>query len=410
MKTWRQPVALALCGVLLGLGLVWYRASKAAGDVDVSVSGTTDVTLTLEPVTSGLEGPVFVTHAGDERLFIVESPGRLRIWRDGALVDQPFLDITSQVSSGGERGLLSVAFHPDYVVPEAPGYGLFWVNYTDLDGNTVIARYQVSSEDPDRADPASERPLLKIEQPYSNHNGGQLQFGPEEGLDGERYLYIGMGDGGSGGDPDNNAQRHDTLLGKMLRLAPSLDLQPVAPFYTIPPDNPNVDAPAPLDTIWAKGLRNPWRFSFDAATGDLYIADVGQSAFEEVNITPAATPGGVNYGWRLMEGQACFKPSQNCDNGMLALPEITYAHENGRCSIIGGYVYRGAQFPAFSGTYLYADYCSGEIFARLVDASMQFSIAVLYTHTERLTAFGEDVDGNLYVTDGAGYVYRIVVL
>ena len=409
MKTWHQRVALAFCGVMLGVGLMWYRASKAAVGVEVSGPDLTEATIALELVTSGLEGPVFVTHAGDQRLFIVESSGRLRIWRDGALVEQPFLDITSQVGSGGERGLLSVAFHPNYTVLGAPGYGYFWVNYTNTDGDTVIARYQVSTADPDRADPASALILFTIEQPYSNHNGGQLQFGPVEGLSSERYLYIGMGDGGGGGDPENNAQRDDTLLGKMLRIAPSLDLQPVAPFYSIPPDNPNVDAPAPLGTIWGKGLRNPWRFSFDAVTGDLYIADVGQNAFEEVHITPAGTPGGVNYGWRLMEGLACFKPSENCNNGMLALPQITYAHENGRCSIIGGYVYRGVQFPAFSGTYLYADYCSGEIFARFVDASMQFSTARLYTHTEGLTSFGEDINGELYVTDQAGNVYRIVV-
>ena len=364
-------------------------------------------TLTLERLASGLDGPVSLTHAGDARLFIVESPGRVRIWRDGELAEQPFLDIESQVRSGGERGLFSVAFHPNYGVSGAPGQGLFWVNYTNLSGDTVIARYAAASANPDRANPDSERILLTIEQPFSNHNGGQLQFGPAEGSDGERYLYIGMGDGGSGGDPQNYAQRDDTLLGKMLRLAPSLDPEPIAPFYTIPPDNPRADAPAPLDTIWAKGLRNPWRFSFDAATGDLYIADVGQHAFEEVNITPAGTPGGVNYGWRFMEGRACYDPSDNCDNGMLALPEVSYAQERGRCAIIGGYVYRGAQFPALSGIYLYADYCSGEIFGRREEAPIESSPAVLHTHTDSITAFGEDVNGELYVMDQAGNVYRI---
>lgn len=407
MTVWRQRAAIAVCGVLVGWGLVGCRAAKAANDSEVPGSTIGNLTITLELVTSGLDGPVSVTHAGDQRLFMVESPGRLRIWRDGELVAQPFLDIAPQVRSGGEQGLLSVAFHPNYNVPETPGAGLFWVNYTNLDGATVIVRYAVSSGDPDRAAPESERILLTIEQPFGNHNGGQLQFGPAEGRDGERYLYIGMGDGGSGGDPLNHAQRDDTLLGKMLRLAPSLDPEPVAPFYTIPPDNPRVDALAPLNTIWAKGLRNPWRFSFDPMTGDLYIADVGQNAFEELHITPAGTPGGVNYGWRLMEGRACFKPSENCDTGMLVLPEVTYAQENGRCAIVGGYVYRGVQFPALSGTYLYADYCSGEIFGRSADASLALHSTVLYTHTGNLTAFGEDVNGELYVMDQAGNVYRI---
>ncbi len=402
------------CGVVLGWGLTGCRASSADGNGEVPGASPTEVEITLALVTSGLEGLRSVTHAGDERLFMVESPGRLRIWRDGELVAQPFLDITPQVRSGGEQGFFSVAFHPNYGVLGAPGQGLFWVNYTNLDGDTVIARYTVSSSDPDRAALESERILLTIEQPFSNHNGGQLQFGPPEGfevdaegIDGERYLYIGMGDGGSGGDPQNNAQRDDTLLGKMLRLAPSLDPEPVAPFYTIPPDNPRIDAPAPLDTIWAKGLRNPWRFSFDLMTGDLYIADVGQSAFEEVHITLAGTPGGVNYGWRLMEGRACFNPPENCDTGMLALPEVTYAQENGRCAIIGGYVYRGVRVPALSGTYLYADYCSGEIFGLSMDASMALNSTVLHTHTELLTAFGEDVNGELYVMDQVGNVYRV---
>lgn len=409
MAIWRQWVVMALCGVLFGLGFTGDRAAKAATGSDIPGSGTTEVTLTLELVTSGLDGPVYVTHAGDERLFMVESPGRLRIWRDGELVAQPFLDLTPQVLSGGERGFLGVAFHPNYSVPDMPGQGLFWVNYTNLDGDTVIARYTVSPEDPDQAALESERVLLTIEQPFGNHNGGQLQFGPPEGLEGQRYLYIGMGDGGSGGDPQNHAQRDDTLLGKMLRLAPSLDPEPVPPFYAIPPDNPHLDAMAPWQTIWAKGLRNPWRFSFDRMTGDLYIADVGQNAFEEIHITRAGTPGGVNYGWRLMEGHTCFNPPENCDNGTLTLPEVTYAQENGRCAIVGGYVYRGVQFPAFSGTYLYADYCSGEIFALRADASMVLSTTLLHTHTERLTSFGEDANGELYVVEQAGNVYHMVV-
>ncbi len=222
-----------------------------------------------------------------------------------------------------------------------------------------------------------------------------------------------MGDGGSGGDPQDHAQRDNSLLGKMLRIAPSTEPEPASPFYTIPPDNPRLEALAPLDTIWAKGLRNPWRFSFDAASGDLYIGDVGQNAFEEVHITEAGTLGGVNYGWRLMEGLACFNPRENCDDGTLALPAVTYQQRNGRCAIIGGYVYRGEQFPAFNGVYIYADYCTGEIFGFRFDAAPDTSIApspvVLYTHDQRVLAFGEDASGELYLMDVAGDVYRIVV-
>ena len=201
-----------------------------------------------------------------------------------------------------------MAFHPNYQTPGSPGAGLFWVNYSNPTGATVIARYAVSTDAPNQADPDTGLVLLTIEQPFANHNGGQLQFGPVEGIEQKRYLYIGMGDGGSGGDPGNRAQTDTTLLGKMLRLDPCTDATPLPPFYTIPPDNPNATAGRPLGSIWAKGLRNPWRFSFDVGTGDLYIADVGQNRFEEVNVTAAGTPGGLNYGWRVMEGRHCFDP------------------------------------------------------------------------------------------------------
>jgi glucose/arabinose dehydrogenase len=416
-RQWWRPIALGL--LVWGIVLGGCSSSGGGGDSEQVLPADTpsgvpetdtarQVSLVL--VATGLTGPVYITHAGDDRLFIVESPGRLRILRQGVLGITPFLDITPLVSSGGERGLLSVAFHPQYGIPGAVGEGLFWVNYTDVQGNTVIARYSVSSQNPDQADPSSAHVLLTIAQPFSNHNGGQLQFGPVEGLAQKRYLYIGMGDGGSGGDPDNNGQRDDTLLGKMLRLDPSTDPVPVAPFYTTPPDNPHVDAIPPLDTIWAKGLRNPWRFSFDVERGDLYIADVGQNRAEEINMTPAGTAGGWNYGWRIMEGLDCFNPSSGCDMTGLILPVFAYAHAQSplRCAIIGGYVYRGAGFPVLTGTYLYADLCSGEIFGLDEVSPGVWESTLFHTSDLQLLTFGEDVSGELYIGADNGNVYHLV--
>jgi len=364
--------------------------------------------LRLSPVATGLSGPVHITHAGDERLFIVEQPGRIRIVQQGRLVATPFLDIVSLVQSGGEQGLLSVAFHPAYNLPRTPGFGLFWVNYTNTHGDTVIARYTVSSANPQQADPASALTLLVIKQPFSNHNGGLNIFGPVEGPAGRRYLYIGMGDGGSGGDPQNNAQRDDTLLGKLLRLDPSLEARPAPPFYTIPPDNPMAAAGAPLGTIWAKGLRNPWRFAFDPMGGDLYIGDVGQNIWEEVDFTPAGTSGGRNYGWRLMEGQSCFDPPSNCEAPGLELPVAVYAHGAGRCAIIGGYVYRGTRLPALIGVYLYADLCSGEIFGLAQVTPGVWQSTLLLSSGLSILTFGEDIQRELYVGSDDGTVYQLI--
>ena len=363
--------------------------------------------LHLIPVVTGLANPAYITHAGDDRLFIVEQPGRIRIVQQGILLATPFLDITSLVRSGGEQGLLSVAFHPAYGTAGAPGFGLFWVNYTNTQGHTVIARYTVSRADPQRADPDSALTLLVIEQPFANHNGGLIVFGPLEGAALQSYLYIGMGDGGDAGDPLDNAQRDDTLLGKMLRLAPSLEATPAAPFYAIPPDNPMAAAGPLLGTIWAKGLRNPWRFAFDVLYGDLYIADVGQNRWEEVHVTRAGTAGGLNYGWRLMEGQACFNPATNCEVPGLDRPVAVYANGNGRCAIIGGYVYRGTRFPALVGTYLYADLCSGEIFGLTeVTPGVWQSTVLLQTGLSPLT-FGQDLHNELYLGSSNGTVYEL---
>jgi len=265
----------------------------------------------LTPIVSGINSPLAITHAGDGsgRLFITLQVGRILIHDGQQVLPSPFLDIGALVSTDGERGLLSAAFHPNYV-----SNGFVYVNYTDLNGDTVVARYTVSA-DPNVADPASAVILLTISQPFANHNGGQLQFGPDG------YLYIGTGDGGGGGDPSNNAQNLNSLLGKMLRI----DVN-AGPSYGIPPNNPFIGDPAALPEIWALGLRNPWRFSFDRLTGDLWIADVGQANLEELNIQTASSAGGENYGWRLMEGDSCFNPASGCNDGSLTLPVLQYDH------------------------------------------------------------------------------------
>lgn len=344
---------------------------------------------TVEQIASGLDSPVSITHAGDARLFITLQRGQVVI-RDGAgILPEPFLDIRDLVSNGGERGLLSIAFHPRYAEN-----GLFFVNYTNNAGHTVIARYRVST-DPNRADHASGRQLLVIEQPFSNHNGGQMQFGPDG------YLYIGMGDGGAGGDPGNRAQSLNTLLGKMLRI----DVD--AETYAIPPSNPFVNNTAARPEIWASGLRNPWRFSFDRASGDLWIADVGQGDWEEVNFQAATSIGGENYGWRRMEGTHCFSPPSGCNPGDLVLPVIEYNHSGGACSVTGGYVYRGASSPRLQGMYIYGDYCNGRIWGATRNGAAPPTIRELLDTQFFISTFGEDMNGELYVADHGGAVYRL---
>ena len=348
-----------------------------------------------------------------ERLFVVEQSGRIRLIKDGALEGTPFLDIDSLVlspgdagASGNEQGLLSVAFHPDYA-----NNGRFFVNYTrDPGGATVVARYEVSGN-PDLADPNSAATLLTIAQPFANHNGGQVAFGSDS------YLYIGTGDGGAAGDPGDRAQDDGELLGKMLRLdVDSTDLG----NYGIPPDNPHLIGTDPNelipDEIWAKGLRNPFRFSFDRATGDLYIADVGQNLIEEIDFQPASSTGGENWGWRLLEGSDCFNPASNCDPGMLTtLPIHEYTHAIGN-AIIGGFVYRGSDIPGLQGTYFYSD----NQFPSFVRTFEQLG-GIAVNHLVRtsdledagasldvVTSFGEDAHGELYIADGDGDIYKIV--
>jgi glucose/arabinose dehydrogenase len=347
----------------------------------------------LEPVATGLARPVGISHAGDSRLFIVQQAGVISIHDGTQLRPEPFLDIRPLVSSTGERGLLSLAFHPSF-----PSNGFFYINYTDLAGDTVIARYTISSTDPDRADATSAKVILRIPQPFQNHNGGQMQFGPD------RLLYIGTGDGGSGGDPGNRAQNLGDLLGKMLRI----DVDTGDPF-AVPPSNPFFGTPGARPEIWALGLRNPWRFSFDRTTGDLWIADVGQGQWEEVNFQPATSAGGENYGWRRMEGTHCFNPSTGCNDGTLVLPLIEYGHTNGACSVTGGYVYRGTRAPRLSGLYIYGDYCNGIIQGAIRNPDGSATSRVLHDAPFLISTFGEDVNGEIYVANhGGGAIYRIV--
>jgi len=353
------------------------------------------VTIKAEPVVTGLSSPVDITHAGDGsgRLFITLQGGRVVIFDGVQILSPPFLDINSLVSSGGERGLLGAAFHPNYV-----GNGFFYVSYTDTAGDSVIARYSVSL-DPNRADPTSGVILLTIPQPFSNHNGGQLHFGPDG------YLYIGIGDGGSGGDPQNNGQDLETLLGKILRI----DVDSGFPF-TVPPDNPFVGVVGAREEIWSFGLRNPWRFSFDRLTGDMFIGDVGQNSWEEVDFQPANSTGGENYGWRLMEGNSCFNPAINCNNGTLTLPILVYDHSVG-CSVTGGYLYRGSKNPNLNGLYLYGDFCSGLIWGAQEDGLGGWNTTVLLDTNFSISTFGEDESGEIYfahlsATDGT--IYQVV--
>ena len=353
-------------------------------------------TIVLQPIAE-LPLPVAITHAGDTRLFVIDQNGRILIWDRTTLLPTPFLDIRPLVLAGGERGLLGLAFHPRY-----HENGFFYVNYTDRAGNgdTIVARYTRSATDPNRADPDSARVLLRIDQPFSNHNGGQLAFGPDG------YLYIGTGDGGAGNDPDNRAQDRTDLLGKILRI----DVDGDAP-YDIPPDNPFAGLSVARNEIWAYGLRNPWRFSFDRVTGDLWIADVGQGNLEEIDYQPASSNGGENYGWRLMEGSACYiPPSSDCNaNGELVEPVIEYDHRGGACSVTGGYVYRGAAYPRLSGLYIYGDYCNGVIWGATRVPGGGFTSRVLLDTGLFISTFGEDVNGELYVADHQrGIVYRIV--
>src|SRR5690606_13084652 len=347
-----------------------YRRTTAAA---VLLATLLSCTATAQPrlveVARGFSNPVAIGFAGEDRLFVVEQRGTVRVVRDGEVLPEPFLDVTDRVRSGGERGLLGLAFPPDFAAT-----GRFYAYYIDLNGDSVLSRFLAEG---DAADPASEQVLLTQVQPYSNHNGGQLAFGPDG------YLYLGLGDGGSGGDPQGNGQPLDTLLGKVLRLDVSGDRAEA------PADNPFVRREGARPEVWAYGLRNPWRFSFDRGTGDLYIADVGQNAFEEVNLLPAGS-GPLNFGWNAWEGSRRF--SRTAPFSDVTFPIAEYTHDGGHCSITGGYVYRGRDIPALDGVYLFADYCSGVLWG-LRRGAEGWIMEVLADTDLQPSAFGEDLDG-----------------
>ena len=345
--------------------------------------------IALASVVDGLAFPAGIAHAGDDRLFVIELGGTVRIVQDGTLLATPFIDISDRIGEGSEGGLLGLAFPPDHATS-----GLFYLYYTNLDGDSVLSRFAVTA-DPNVADPASEEPLVLEEQPGTNHNGGQLAFGPDG------FLYWALGDGGTGGAP---AQELDTRLGKILRLDVS-----GSTGYVAPADNPFAGQGTPADEFWAYGLRNPWRFSFDRTTDELYIADVGESSFEEVNVEPADSGGGRNYGWPLMEAAECYS-DPDCDAEMqgLTLPAFYYpwGEEWGR-SITGGYVYRGTDVPELQGFYVFGDFITGRIWA--TNGSMDWEVRTLFETDYSITSFGEDAEGELYLVDApGGALYRFV--
>ncbi|MEZ4863800.1 MAG: PQQ-dependent sugar dehydrogenase [Caldilineaceae bacterium] len=388
---------LALIG-WLALGMMTLSPSRAD-------AADQAITLALEPFATGLTQPTDIVNAGDDRLFVVEQPGMIRIVQaDGALLSTPFLDIRDRVTLGSEQGLLGMVFEPDN--PK-----VFYVNYSlksangQQNGDTIIARYRVTGNDPNVADPASEQIILQVDQPYANHNAGDLAFGPDH------YLYIPLGDGGGGGDPDENAQDLSKLLGKILRL----DVIGQS-TYAIPSDNPyaNDDNANTRDEIWAWGVRNPWRISFDRETHDLYIGDVGQGAWEEIDFQPTTSSGGENYGWDCYEGNHEYELVDCAATYVTPIFEYSHAENQsnppaGCSSITGGYVYRGERYATLVGHYILADYCSGKFWSLIRNGQAQWEAAAHGKLTGSPSTFGEDRDGELYVADiSAGAIYRVV--
>ena len=353
-----------LCLLALGALLV----------VPISGAARGRSTLRLQPFLSGLDAPLYLTATKSQpnTVYVVEQPGTIRVATKGKLSPRLFLDIRSKVKSGGEQGLLSVAFHPNY----ATNHKLY-VDYTDVNGDTRVVELRSRNSVAARTG----RQLLFVKQPYANHNGGQLQFGPDG------WLYVGMGDGGSGGDPENHAQDLGSRLGKLLRI--------------------DVNAKRPVVQIAGYGLRNPWRFSFDRRGGDLYIADVGQGSWEEIDYTPRSSPGLENYGWRIYEGTHRYQQGQEPSGpGKLVMPIAEYSHSQG-CSVTGGYVYRGASVAAAQGRYFYGDYCSGRIWSLRVSGDKATDVRQETLRVGTLTSWGEDAWGELYAVSGSGTVYKL---
>jgi glucose/arabinose dehydrogenase len=379
---------IAAFAVLFGLGLV----APIARAQDASSPA-----IALTEIASGYTKPTFIANAGDGsgRLFIVEKRGLIKIVADGEQIDRAFLNITRLVrSKGNEQGLLSVAFHPRYEKNRQ-----FFVEYNNLDGDLVIARYLVDPKDANVADHDSAEILLTVPKPNEDHNSGQLAFGPDG------YLYIGVGDGGANSEPERNAQRTDVLLGKVLRI--DIDHEDADLPYAIPPDNPFVGNDDARPEIWAYGLRNPWRFSFDSATGDLFIGDVGLWMSEEVNIQPAGAAGGANYGWNIREGDLCHDQERaaECESAELTSPAFYYHHELG-CAIVGGYVYHGADFPELEGLYFVGDFCSGNLWTLAREGDAWIASEPTATGLN-ISTFGVDEAGELYLADFGGTIYRV---
>jgi len=349
----------------------------------------------LTEIAGGWTRPLYVTHAGDDsnRLFLLEQIGKIWIIEKGEKLAQPFLDISSLITQAArtrqytEQGLLGLAFHPDY-----QSNGFFYINYTDLAGSTVVSRYQVSLGNPNLADVGSGQIIFRIAQPYGNHNGGHIAFGPDG------YLYITLEDGGAANDPLGAGQNTLMLLGSLLRIDVDKELP-----YAIPTDNPFIGNDRGLDEIWAYGLRNVWRFSFDRRTGDLYLADVGQNQWEEVNFQPADSQGGENYGWNVWEGSHPFASGTAANHSP---PFVEYSHALG-CSVTGGYVYRGEAIPDLEAVYLFGDYCSGRVWASWRDSALQWHTSEFLNTTLQISSFGEDEQGEIYIVDYAGKLYRM---
>ncbi len=381
----RRSIAILLTVSLLA---VFSSSMTAAAKEETTVS------LKFDKVVDGLSSPVAMVDPNDgtNRSFIVEKTGTVRILKDGKLLDQPLLDISDKVTTGSEQGLLSIALHPDFAKN-----GEFFIDYTDISGNSQIERWSISKDDPNVADPSSAKTMLSVDQPYANHNGGLVMFGPDG------MLYIGFGDGGSQGDPNGNGQNLGVLLGKILRI--DVDSTTGTLPYGIPKDNPFVDTSGARPEIWAYGLRNPWRFSFDKKTGDLVIGDVGQDTYEEADLDPAGK-GGLNFGWNIMEAESCYL-ADSCDQTGITLPFFFYSHQDGGCSITGGYVYRGTAIADLAGVYLAADYCSGDLWEVHPDGKGGSSVTAPISTGLQPSSFAEDASGEFYIIDLSGAIYKI---
>jgi len=381
--------------LILALSFALAQAQDSESEIVIARDGAPDpAAIKLTQVAAGFRRPLYVTHAGDgaNRIFLVEQVGKIWILQDGRLLPKPFLDIEDIISPGAifnafsEQGLLGLAFHPDY-----RENGSFFIYYTDRQGGTVVARYHVDASNPNLADADSGQVLFQLMQPYANHNGGHIEFGPDG------YLYIALGDGGAANDPLGAGQNRQLLLGSILRI----DVDGGAP-YAIPADNPFVDNPAARDEIWAYGLRNVWRFSFDRMTGDMVMADVGQNQWEEINFQPAGSAGGENYGWNVWEGNHIFAGGAAPDH---VPPIYEYSHALG-CSVAGGVIYRGAAIADLRAVYLFGDWCSGRIWGLWRDSDLAWRAIELMNTDIPVSSFGEDEAGEVYLVDYDGALYR----